>query len=40
MKKEFTSGYSLFDRSVAMTCLPDKDDGFKSESKKEMKFSS
>ena len=33
MKKEFNSGYSLFDRKAAMTGLSDADDGFKSERK-------
>ena len=39
-RQRFNSGYSLFDRKAAMTGLSDEDDGFKFESKKEMKFSS
>ena len=31
------SGYSLFDRKVVMMGLSDEDDGFKFESKKEIK---
>ena len=34
-QQRFNSGYSLFDRKVAMTGLSDEDEDFKSESKKE-----
>ena len=34
-QKRFNSGYSLFDRKVAVTGLSDEDEGFKFESKKE-----